>query len=47
MTDIELNALVLQFIAGDIRDRFEHDDEESVRIYQCESDGTWWFYLGN
>jgi hypothetical protein len=56
-SDTELNALVVQFIAGDIREMEHYDSEDEFRE-ACESgrasgrlyrgdNGRWYFYLGN
>lgn len=45
MSSDEINALTLQFIAGDVRKRFETgDEEETAQLYQLD-DGTWWYCL--
>jgi hypothetical protein len=58
MTDQEVNALLIQFIAGEFReaahyDSFEEYSENVVggNLYQCDVDGhenhgEWFFYLG-
>lgn len=54
-TDEELNALLLQFIAGDYQARRDAEDEDRLeeyeeneggRLYRAES-GQWFYYIGN
>lgn len=50
----ELNALVLQYIAGDIRTRQHYADRGELAKYEENEGGRiyaageeWWYYLGN
>jgi len=53
-TDIEINALLLQFIAGDLSEYQDAEDRGDLedylenqggRLYQGD-DGSWYFYVG-
>lgn len=45
-SDVELNALVLQFAAGDVRamEATGNDDEPEGNVYRA--DGEWFMYIG-
>lgn len=54
-SDLEVNTLLLQLIAGDIRERDYYEEKEKLEKYEDEcfgriyasDDGKWWYYLGN